>query len=44
MPDDAEQLFRREFSREQVAALLDSGRLADAFTALCVAYWLRRSA
>ncbi len=42
-PEDSEQLFRREFTPEQVAALLDAGRFADAFSALCVAYWLRRS-
>lgn len=42
-PDDSEQLVRRIFTRREVEALLDAGRFADAFTALCVAYWLRRS-
>lgn len=42
LPEDSEQLFRQLFRREEVAALFDAGRLADAFTALCVAYWLRR--
>jgi ADP-ribose pyrophosphatase len=43
-PEASEQLFRRVFTRAQVEALLDAGSLADAFTALCVAYWLRRTA
>lgn len=42
-PEDSEQLFRRMFTRSEVAALLDAGCFADAFTALCVAYWLRRT-
>ncbi len=42
-PEDSEQLFRRFFTRAEIAALFDAGRLADAFAALPVAYWLRRS-
>lgn len=41
-PEDSEQLVRKFFSRSEVEALLDAGRLADALTALSVAYWLRR--
>lgn len=42
-PEDSEQLLRRVFTRAEVEALLDAGRFEDAFTALCVAYWLRRA-
>ncbi|HRV81812.1 MAG TPA: NUDIX hydrolase, partial [Planctomycetota bacterium] len=40
--EDAEQIFVRLFSRGEIEALLDAGRLADAFTALPLLYWLRR--
>lgn len=39
----SEQIVVRRFTRAQAAALLDSGRLQDAFTALPLAYYLRRS-
>ena len=42
-PDDSEQIIRCFFTRREVEALFDAGRFADAFTALCVAYWLRRT-
>ena len=40
--DKSEQLLVRVFSLAQVEALLDAGRLADAFTALPLLYYLRR--
>ncbi|MBK8179145.1 MAG: NUDIX hydrolase [Planctomycetes bacterium] len=43
-PEDSEQLVRRFFTRAEIEGLLDAGRFADAFTALCLAYWLRRTA
>ena len=43
MPEESEQLARRFFTREEVERLLDAGRFADAFTALSIAYWLRRA-
>ena len=39
-PDDAEQLIVRVFPREEARALLLSGRIADAFTALTLFYYL----
>jgi ADP-ribose pyrophosphatase len=42
--DASEQMFTRVFERAEVEALLDAGRLADAFTALPLLYWLRREA
>ncbi|HTF87305.1 MAG TPA: NUDIX hydrolase [Planctomycetota bacterium] len=41
-PDASEQLFRRFFTRREVESMFDAGRFADAFTALCIAYWLRK--
>lgn len=38
----SEQLIVQTFTRSQVEGLLDSGRFADAFTALTIAYTLRR--
>jgi len=40
-PDAAEQLMAQVFTRGEVEALLDAGRLADGFTAIAVMYWLR---
>jgi ADP-ribose pyrophosphatase len=40
--DPSEQIVVRTFPRASVEALLDAGRFADAFTALTVAYTLRR--
>lgn len=40
--DDSEQMFTRVFTRAEVEALLDAGKLADAFTALPLLYYLRR--
>ena len=40
-PDAAEQLLARVFTRGEVEALLDAGKLADGFTAIAVMYWLR---
>ena len=42
-PDASEQLCPRVFTREEVEALLDAGKLADGFTAIALMYWLRRS-
>jgi ADP-ribose pyrophosphatase len=39
--DPSERMVVETFSREEVEALLDAGELADAFTALTIAYWLR---
>jgi ADP-ribose pyrophosphatase len=39
--DDSEQLIVRVFPRAEVEALLDAGRLLDAFTALPLLYYLR---
>jgi ADP-ribose pyrophosphatase len=39
-PDASERLTVRVFSREQTVALLRSGRIADAFTALSLFYYL----
>lgn len=39
--DDSEQLVVKVFTRAQVEALLDAGRLVDAFTALPLLYYLR---
>lgn len=39
--DKSEQLLVEVFSRAQVEALLDAGKLADAFTALPLLYYLR---
>jgi ADP-ribose pyrophosphatase len=41
--DDAEQIVVRPFQRDAVERLLDAGRIADAFSALALAYWLRRT-
>ena len=40
--DASEQIVTRIFTRGEVEALLDAGRLLDAFAALPLAYWLRR--
>ncbi|MFT7667840.1 MAG: ADP-ribose pyrophosphatase [Planctomycetota bacterium] len=39
--DESEQIFVKIFERTEVEALLDAGRLADAFTALPLMYYLR---
>ena len=39
----AEQIVVRTFTRGEVEALLDAGRLEDAFTALPLLYYLRQS-
>ena len=41
--DDTEQIVVRPFTRGEVEALLDAGRIQDAFAALTLLYWLRRS-
>ena len=41
-PEASEQLIVRTFERHEIEALLDAGRLRDAFTALPLAYTLRR--
>lgn len=40
--DDCERLIVREFSRGEIEKLLDAGRFEDGFSALALAYWLRR--
>lgn len=42
-PESCEQIIVQRFTRAEVGALLDSGQLEDAFAALSLAYWLRRS-
>ena len=42
--DPSEQILTRLFTRGEVEALLDAGRLQDGFTALAVLYWLRLTA
>ena len=39
--ESAEQIIVQRFTQGEVEALLDQGRLADAFTALPLLYWLR---
>jgi ADP-ribose pyrophosphatase len=41
--DDTEQLVVKTFSREEIGLLLDAGRIEDAFAAISLMYWLRRS-
>jgi hypothetical protein len=41
--DDTEQLIVRTFTRAEIGALLDAGRIEDAFAAISLMYWLRRS-
>ena len=41
--DDSEVLTVRVFSRAEVEALLDAGKVADAFAAISLMYYLRRS-
>ncbi|MFT7678953.1 MAG: ADP-ribose pyrophosphatase [Planctomycetota bacterium] len=41
--EDSEQIIVRVFTRGEVEALVDAGRLQDAFAALPLLYWLRRS-
>ncbi|MDZ4772583.1 MAG: NUDIX hydrolase [Planctomycetota bacterium] len=41
--DDTEQLVVQVFTRDEVANLLDAGRIEDAFAAISLMYWLRRS-
>src|SRR4029079_10005212 len=40
--DDTEQLVVKAFTRREVESLLASGKLADAFAAISLMYWLRR--
>jgi len=42
--DDTERIVVRRFTRGEAESLLDSGRLTDAFSALALCHWLRRSA
>jgi ADP-ribose pyrophosphatase len=42
-PDDTEQIVVKAFTRDEVERLLDAGRIADAFAAISLMYWLRRS-
>lgn len=42
--DDTEQLVVQRFTRREVESLLDAGRIQDAFAAISLMYWLRRSA
>jgi len=42
-PEGCEQIVVQAFTRAEVEALLDAGHLADAFAALSLAYWLRRT-
>jgi ADP-ribose pyrophosphatase len=41
--DDTERLVVRTFSRREVETLLDAGRIQDAFAAISLMYWLRRT-
>lgn len=41
--DDTEQLIVRTFTRAEIGLLLDAGRIEDAFAAISLMYWLRRS-
>jgi ADP-ribose pyrophosphatase len=41
--DDTEQLIVRTFTRAEIGSLLDAGRIEDAFAAISLMYWLRRS-
>ena len=41
--DDTEQLVVKTFTREEIGRLLDAGRIQDAFAAISLRYWLRRS-
>ncbi len=41
--DDTERLVVRAFTRAEIEALLDAGKIQDAFAALTLLYWLRRS-
>lgn len=42
-PEDCEQIVVQSFTRGEVEALLDSGRVEDVFAAVTLMYWLRRS-
>jgi len=41
-PEPCERIVVRVFTRREVEALLDAGRIEDGFTALALLYWLRR--
>jgi len=41
--DDTELLVVQTFTREEIGLLLDAGRIEDAFAAISLMYWLRRS-
>ncbi|MBL8858254.1 MAG: NUDIX hydrolase [Planctomycetes bacterium] len=41
--DDTELLTVKTFTRAEIGLLLDSGRIEDAFAAISLMYWLRRS-
>lgn len=41
--DDTELLTVKTFTREEIGLLLDAGRIEDAFAAVSLMYWLRRS-
>lgn len=42
-PEDCEQIVVRTFTRGEVEALLDAGKIEDVFAAVSLMYWLRRS-
>lgn len=41
--EDTEQLVVKTFTRAEIGLLLDAGRIEDAFAAISLMYWLRRS-
>jgi ADP-ribose pyrophosphatase len=41
-PEPCERIVVRLFTRAEVEALLDAGRIEDGFSALALCYWLRR--
>jgi ADP-ribose pyrophosphatase len=41
--DDTEQLVVKTFTRTEIGLMLDAGRIEDAFAAISLMYWLRRS-
>ena len=42
-PEPSERIMVKLFERAEVERLLDAGKIEDAFTALALLYWLRRS-
>ncbi len=41
--DDTERIVVKAFTRDEIERLVDSGKLADAFAAISLMYWLRRT-